>query len=118
MNTKAEVEAEVALLVVEIVSSVTNLDTGLESAPMRTQALSEAEVEEEAEEETEMVAATLTTWTEEPTRGQGEMKRVAPPMAIGEAGLAIKMAGTKLEIRPEDGMALETVAFYECSLLI
>ena len=49
MNTKAEVEAEVALLVVGIVSSVTNLDTGLESAPMRTQALSEAEVEEEAE---------------------------------------------------------------------
>ena len=118
MNTKAEVEAEVALLVVEIVSSVTNLDTGLESAPMRTQALSEAEVEEEAEEETEMVAATLTTWTEEPTRGQEEMRRVAPPMAIGEAGLVTKMAGTRLEIRLEDGMALETVAFYECSLLI
>ena len=118
MSTKVEVEAEAALLVVEIVSSVTNLDIGLESAPTRTLVISEAEVEEEAGVETEMVAATLTTWTEEPTRGKEEMMKVAPPMEIGEAGLVTKMAGTRLEIRLEDGMALETVAFYECSLLI
>ena len=117
MNTKAEVEAEVALLVVEIVSSVTNLDIGLESALTRTQVISEAEVEEEVGEETGMVAATLTTWTEEPTRGQEERTRVAPPMVTGEAGLT-RMAGIRLGIRPEVGMALETVAFYECSLLI
>ena len=117
MSTKAEVEAEVALLAVEIVSSVTNLDIGLESALTRTQVISEAEVEEEVGEGTEMVAATLTTWTEEPTRGQEEMKKVAPPMVIGEVGLT-RMAGIRLEIRQEDGMALETVAFYECSLLI
>ena len=117
MNTKAEVEVEAALLVVEIVSSVTNLDIGLESALTRTPVISEAEVEEEVGEGTGMVAATLTTWTEEPTRGQEEKTRVAPPMVIGEAGL-IRMAGIRQEIRLEDGMALETVAFYECSLLI
>ena len=117
MNTKAEVEAEVALLVVEIVSSVTNLVIGLESALTRTPVISEAEVEEEVGEETGMVAATLTTWTEEPTRGQEEMTRMAPPTETGEAGLT-RMAGIRLEIRLEVGMALETVAFYECSLLI
>ena len=117
MNTKAEVEVEAALLVVEIVSSVTNLDIGLESALTRTQVISEAEVEEEVGEETGMVAATLMTWTEEPTRGQEETRKVVPPMVIGEAGLT-RMAGIRLEIRQEDGMALETVVFYECSLLI
>ena len=60
--------------------------------------------------EIEMVVATLTTWIEVPTRGQEEMKRVVPLMAIGEAGLT-KMARTRLVIRLEDGMALELLPF-------